>query len=210
MPEKLTRVRPPALVRSSSAPLPSACHPSGTSSAERPARLQIRLVEAGEGLVGARGHEDRVEELVVAIERSIPGVELERQAVFPGAERAGGDDDVAVHLPRGGGDAVGRDRLAAIPRDREGSRGRADRPPTVSVNVITRAAADRLRPCGRNRERQLVAEVRDPGGALARESFADAGLGIAAAASRRPAVRSERASRHHLIIGSLRSVSGRG
>ena len=60
------------------------------------ARLQIRLVEARKGEPRARGHEQRVKEFVVAIQRLVTRDELELDAVGAGARRLRRDDDVAV------------------------------------------------------------------------------------------------------------------
>ena len=70
-----------------SAPLRDRLPAVGHVERQRPSRLEIRLVEAGERLVRARRHEDRVEEIVVAVERGAAGIEVERQAVLAGLER---------------------------------------------------------------------------------------------------------------------------
>jgi hypothetical protein len=59
--------------------------------------------------VGPGRHEDRVEKVVVSIERRLPGVEIERDAVLAGLQRLLRDDDMAVDLPDGRLDAVGLD-----------------------------------------------------------------------------------------------------
>ena len=63
---------------------------------QRVARLQIRLVEAGEREAGARRHEQRVQELVVAVQRIVAGHEIEGDLVGAGLGHLGGDDDVPV------------------------------------------------------------------------------------------------------------------
>ena len=54
---------------------------------QRPARFEIRLVEAGKGLVRACGDENRVEEVVVAVERRVAGVEIDGHRVVADLQR---------------------------------------------------------------------------------------------------------------------------
>src|SRR6185369_14554452 len=53
---------------------------------KRPARLQIGLIEARERLMRACRHQDRVEEIVVAIEWRITGLEVDDDVIGAGAE----------------------------------------------------------------------------------------------------------------------------
>ena len=58
------------------------CLPAGGHlEAEGPARLQVGLIEAGERQVRPRRHEERVEELGVAVERGVAGDELDEDFV---------------------------------------------------------------------------------------------------------------------------------
>src|SRR6185437_4422618 len=123
---------------------------------QRPARFQIRLVEARKGFVCARGNEDRVEEVVVAIEWTVAGVEIELEAVLAGLERR-----------------------RRVPQVTAGSRREVEqqRPRRVAQREADSLVAfDRGVPVFRNREGELVADVRDASRALARKRLADAGV----------------------------------
>ena len=167
----------PCASRATSAPLASASQPVGNVERQRPARLQVRLVEAGKRQVRARRHEDRVEEIVVAVERGVAGVEVERQAVLAGKQRFRRHDDVTVDLTDGDRLAAAADRAkqpGAIGREVERQRRfriaererRGDR------------AGNRLLPVGWDRERHVVADVRHAMCALARQTLADARIRI--------------------------------
>jgi hypothetical protein len=67
---------------------------------ERPAAFEVRLIETGKGLVGPGWDEDRVEEVIAPVERRIAGVEIERDGVYPGAQRGGREEDVPVDQRR--------------------------------------------------------------------------------------------------------------
>ena len=63
-----------------SAPLATASQPSGHVERQRVARLHVGLIEAGKREMRARRDEQRVEKLVVAIERLVAGGELDRRS----------------------------------------------------------------------------------------------------------------------------------
>ena len=63
---------------------------------QRPARLEVRLVEAGNARCARAGHEQRVEEVGVAVERGVAGDEIDRDLVVAARRAAGGKHDVAA------------------------------------------------------------------------------------------------------------------
>src|SRR6185295_12071849 len=70
-----------------------------------PARLQIGLIEARKRLMRTCGHQDRVEEIVVAIEWRIACLEVDDDQVGAGAEGGRGENQVTVLKGRVDGDA---------------------------------------------------------------------------------------------------------
>ena len=71
--------RPSRVVTAARRRWPRACPARRDVERERAARLEVGLVEAGKRQVGARRHEQRVEEVVVAVERLVAGGELDRR-----------------------------------------------------------------------------------------------------------------------------------
>ncbi len=170
------RVRP-SVCRSSLRAVADRLPALGHVERQRPARLQIRLIEAGERLVRARRHEDRVEKIVVAIERRVAGVEFDRHRVLGRAERRLGYDQMPVHLTHLGLRPVDLDLLQetrTIRREVEDERRR--RVAQREAHDLT--SRDRVTAGRRNRERQVVAQIQDPRRPLAGERFTDAEVGI--------------------------------
>ena len=137
-------------------------------------RLQVRLVEAGKRELRAGRHEQRVEELVVSIERLVTRGEVDGQLVGPRLRLRGGHDDMAV-FECGVCRPVGRaHRLDVAARLRK-----------IQHHPVRRRkgeadgdrSADRSAPLGRNDEGHLVAEVCDCRRTLPRERFGHARLG---------------------------------
>ena len=108
---KVSEVRPPRDSRDSSAPLASGLPAVRHVERQRPARLEVRLVEAGKRLVRPRRHEDRVEKVVVAVERRVARLEVERQDVSALVQGAGRHDEVLVDFLDRDQAAVGSGRV---------------------------------------------------------------------------------------------------
>ena len=145
--------------------------PGGHVQTERPARLQIRLIETGERPVCPCRHEECVEEIRMAIERVVAGDEIDEDLVPTLAQIFRGEHDVI-------GDDRRRDRLgaqsdAAHPFGRrEVERQRAsgvlqhegDRHTSGHPRVLA----------GGDRDLEVVAEIADAARALFREGQRDA------------------------------------
>jgi hypothetical protein len=112
--------------------------------------------------MGPGRDENRVDEGVAPVERCIAGVEVERDRVRPRAEGGGREDDVPVDQPRLERQAPDIDpvqgaHLIGREIEREGGALVAQR------ERNRRVPCDSLRPVRRNRERQGVPKVGDPG-----------------------------------------------
>ena len=68
----------------------------GDRQRQREPCLEIGLIEAGERQLRACGHEERVEKLVVAVERSVAGGEVDGDLVPARRCRAGGNDEMPI------------------------------------------------------------------------------------------------------------------
>ena len=130
---------------------------------QRPARLQVGLIENRERQVSARRHEQRVEELRVAIERLVAGDEVDEDFVTAFQQGLRWQDDVI------GNDRV-RNRLGRGPdaahafRRREVER---ERPPGILQRERDRdASGNGCAGFGGDREMQVVAQVADTPRAL--------------------------------------------
>ena len=131
-----------------------------------------------------RRHEDRVKEIVPAIERHVARIEVERHAIIAGPERGCGHDDVAVHLPHLDSrivdlDASERTSTIGTEVDHERRRHIGEREGDHG------SARQRLLTGGRDHERHVVAEIGDAPDPLARKRLADAGVGVRLHALRR-------------------------
>ena len=144
---------------------------------QRPFALEIRLVDAGKHQMCTGRHEDRVEEIRVAVQRRVSRREREGQPILANRQRLTRNDDVPVDLSDGNCRCVVLDasqQARAIRCEIECQR-------CVPVGEIERdgqCTEDRLLLGRRDHKRQIVPHVRDPGGPLAREHFADARVGI--------------------------------
>ncbi len=124
---------------------------------ERPARLQIRLIEAGKREVGARRHEQRVQKLRMSIEGRVAGDELDCDLVSAFSQMVRGNNNVIGRgrvrdVRRVGANAGGPLRRAEV--QRQWPRGILEREPD------RHASGDRALVC-RNREMQVVAKIAD-------------------------------------------------
>ena len=135
--------------------------------AQAPAGLQIRLVEAWDRERRARRHEQRVEVVVVAIERLVAGDELELDRVVASRERPRRQHDVAVLNSRRDLMAVRFHATQVIARLREIERER--RRPIAQGKRRGQAALDGIVSPGRDAHRELVPEIRHAGRAIFRE-----------------------------------------
>ena len=164
----------------------------GHGERERVARLQVRLVEAGKRQLRPRRDEQRVEELVVAVQRLVAGDEVHRQLVRR-RPRADAIDDVAVDhrrtAPRGRRGARRAPRRAAAR-----SRGRCARGAASTKRAITRPG-HRLGPDRRHLQDEVVAQIAHRRRPLARQRFGDAGLGR----RRRRGQQNRQHGRHHAV-----------
>ncbi len=135
------------------------------------ARLQVRLVEAGERQTCARRHEQRVHELGIAIEREVARVERQRELVGAAPQRRGGKHDVLVTDRRRYGCAL----RAHVP-DAGGRSGEVERQGPRRVRQLESQrdrAAHRRRDRVGNGDVQLVPEIADAAGAVLRQRQRD-------------------------------------
>ncbi len=144
---------------------------------QRPPRLQIRLIEAGEGFVRPCRDENRVEEIGVAVERRVAGLEFDGDPVGTGVKRRGGQDDMAVDLTR-----IDRCAVTLNPQHSSGPIGievEAERRPGLAQRErdYLPAGDPRFR-VERNRQREIVAKVGDAGCSFLCEGLADPRIGI--------------------------------
>jgi len=139
---------------------PAAGNPEG----QGPAGLEVGLVERGERGGGAVRNEQRVEELVVPVERLIGRLEPERDGVGPPLECTPGDHHVPGREPWRNCVAVHRD-----PGDARGVAPKVERQRPARIGEreadCDRAGDGRGALLG-NVEGERVAEVADPGRAL--------------------------------------------
>ena len=168
-------------------------------------RLQVRLVEQRQGDARPVGHEQRVEEVVPAVERSVPGGEVDRHR-----QRAGGQapcaprhDDVLV--PRLEGRRLAADahgvhaagRLGEVEDDRSRLRQGEGR---------LHPSADGLRAGLRYHEVDVVAQVGDGRGAPRGELVRHAGIHVDHRLTRAPG----RHGQEQDARGRQRTGRGRG
>ena len=124
------------------------------------ARLQVRLIEERQGGARPVRHEERVEEVVLPVERPVPGRELDAHHVVPGRDRLRRHDDVLVA-------DVEVDRLAGHPHGVDVAgwlREVEDQRPGLGERERgADGAGDRLAALGGNREPDVVVDVEDRG-----------------------------------------------
>ncbi len=131
----------------------------GDLEADLPARLEIRLVEAGKCQVGAGRHEQRVEVLVVAVERVVGSVEVDGDLVGALRQGRGWNHQVVRRARQGDGPAArcrAPDRAAGAEVQHQVARGTGER------ESYDRASRHRRRPRRRHRNAELVTQIADP------------------------------------------------
>ena len=169
----LVVTRPRAVSADATGPLATVVQAGRRRERQPHARLQVRLVEAGEELARVGRDEQRVE-VVAAVGRVVAsddaraggrdvGHEAEVELVLAGAEQASGDDGVAISdggRPIGRAVGGGTDEAAAaeVEDDVPGA--------LVSNRTVTRPGGAVE---GREVELQIVADVGDGRGAVTRE-----------------------------------------
>ena len=139
-------------------------------------RLQVRLVEDREGKAGAVGDEERVEEVVVPVERALSRDEADGDRVLPFDERRRGKDEVVVldgvvgpfavhvhaeHVPRRGVE-VEHERVGGV----------------AQAEADDRLAGDAVGAGGGDGEADVIADVGERAGAVLGELPRDAGAGV--------------------------------
>ncbi len=140
-----------------------------------------------------RRYEDRVEEIVAAVERSVARVEVERHAVVAGPQGNYRDDDVPVHLPYLDLrivhlDAAEQPGAIGLKVDDQGGRR------VAQGEGDDRSPDERLLTGCRYGKRQLVAQVGDAPHPLLRQGLADARFRVGLQALRRA---DQRQDGHH-------------
>ena len=139
---------------------------------QRVARLQIRLIEAWECQLGTRRNEQRVEELIVTVERLVAADEFDLDLVGTG------DGLLRCHhqMPVG----HSRTRLPAVDDDAGNMIGRlreVEHHPMwgFEAEAYGNAPADRVLPVRRDDDAQVVADVLKRGAALRSERLRHTG-----------------------------------
>ena len=124
--------------------------------------------------MGARGDEQRVQELAIAIERFVAGDELDDDLVLARPRRLGGNDQVSVLKRRRDSGAAGTHAPDAIGRLREvedDPMRRGEREPDDCTSL------HRFAQIGRDDKRKVVAQRANGGGAFPRQRLGNTAAG---------------------------------
>ena len=145
---------------------------AGIRELERPAGLEVGLVEHREHQVRARRHEQRVEEIGVAIERGVAGGELDADLGGAGRQGSGRDHDVVLRKGHGHRRAVHGHALDIRRAGREVEHQRLRR--VAEREACRHRPGNRRLLLARDVQRQGVAQVLDdlgaPGGDIERDA----------------------------------------
>ena len=136
------------------------------------ASFKVRLVKAREGQVGASGYEERVEEVVGAVQSLITGNEIYRGAVFPARGGRSQNDKMTIFQRGCLRFAIHGQAQHAIARLVEIENNR----PGCAKNETDRfGALNWIAAFFRQNKRELVAKGRDRRRAIARQFFGNSG-----------------------------------
>ena len=142
-----------------------------------PPGLEVRLIEAGERFVRPSRHEDRVQDIVAAVERHVSRVERDRDPVLSPPQDRCRKHQMAVHGARLRGGAVDGDRVDRVrPMRVEIDRERHRRAGEIERDRF--ATGDRRLTIGGDRERDVVPEARNARRTVAGERFAGSRLRV--------------------------------